>query len=79
MFKLILNEKLVIILAYFAAFLGMCGHASSEFFVKLSGFSGIEVTIWKFGLGSFSLLTLSLILSKSRDLISQLKKTFFQF
>ena len=29
------NEKLIIFVAYVAAFLGMCGHASSEFFVEL--------------------------------------------
>ena len=71
-----LNEKLVIIIAYISAFLGMCGHASSEFFVKLSGVSGIEVTVWRFGIGGLALLLLSLINPKSRNLISPLKTDF---
>ena len=52
------NNKTLIILAYFSAFLGVCGHASSEFFVKLSGISGVEVSVWRFGLGGFALLIL---------------------
>ncbi len=71
------NEKLIIFFAYVAAFLGMCGHASSEFFVELSGVSGPEVTIWRFGIGGLALLILSLINPKSRDLISPLKTDFF--
>ena len=51
---MILNNKAIIILAYLAAFLGVCGHASSEFFVKLSGISGVEVSVWRFGLGGFA-------------------------
>ena len=74
--QLKLNEKLVIIIAYISAFLGMCGHASSEFFVKLSGVSGIEVTVWRFGIGGLALLLLSLINPKSRNLISPLKTDF---
>ena len=49
MFVSLDKNKFIIVVAYFAAFLGMCGHASSEFFVKLSGVSGIEVTVWRFG------------------------------
>ena len=74
--QLQLNEKLIIIIAYISAFLGMCGHASSEFFVKLSGVSGIEVTVWRFGIGGLALLLLSLINPKSRNLISPLKTDF---
>jgi hypothetical protein len=58
MFK---NNK-IIILAYLSAFLGVCGHASSEFFVKLSGISGVEVSVWRFGLGGLALLLLSLFI-----------------
>ena len=32
-----LKDNKIIILAYISALLGVCGHASSEFFVKLSG------------------------------------------
>ena len=78
------DNKTLIILAYFSAFLGVCGHASSEFFVKLSGISGVEVSVWRFGLGGFALLILCLINPSSRNLITPLKKKptpllFFQF
>ena len=53
------NERLIVFTAYVAAFLGMCGHASSEFFVELSAVSGPEVTIWRFGIGGLALLILS--------------------
>ena len=71
------NNKTLIILAYFSAFLGVCGHASSEFFVKLSGISGVEVSVWRFGLGGFALLILCLINPSSRNLIVPLKKDFY--
>jgi len=70
------NEKFIIIIAYIAAFFGVCGHASSEFFVKLSGISGVEVSVWRFGIGGLALLTLSLINPSSRNLISPLKQKF---
>ena len=70
------NKKTIIIIAYIAAFLGVCGHASSEFFVKLSGISGVEVSVWRFGIGGLALLTLSLINPSSRNLISPLKQKF---
>ena len=70
------NKKTIIIIAYMSAFLGVCGHASSEFFVKLSGISGVEVSVWRFGIGGLALLTLSLINPSSRNLISPLKQKF---
>ena len=69
-----LSNKMLIILAYFAAFFGVCGHASSEFFVKLSGISGVEVSVWRFGLGGLALLILCMIHPSSRNLINPLKK-----
>ena len=54
------DNKTLILLAYFSAFLGVCGHASSEFFVKLSGISGVEVSVWRFGLGGFYLINIML-------------------
>jgi len=59
--------------AYTAAFLGVCGHASSEFFIRLSGISGVEVSVWRFGIGSLALVIVSLINKDSRDLITPLK------
>ena len=70
------NKKTIIIIAYIAAFLGVCGHASSEFFVKLSGISGVEVSVWRFGIGGLALLILSLINPSSRNLVSPLKQKF---
>jgi drug/metabolite transporter (DMT)-like permease len=70
------NKKTIIIIAYMSAFLGVCGHASSEFFVKLSGISGVEVSVWRFGIGGLALLTISLINPSSRNLISPLKQKF---
>ena len=70
------NKKTIIIIAYISAFLGVCGHASSEFFVKLSGISGVEVSVWRFGIGGLALLTLSLINPSSRNLVSPLKQKF---
>ena len=70
------NKKTIIIIAYISAFLGVCGHASSEFFVKLSGVSGVEVSVWRFGIGGLALLTLSLINPSSRNLVSPLKQKF---
>ena len=62
-----------IFFAYSAAFLGVCGHASSEFFVRLSGISGVEVSVWRFGIGSLALIILALINKDSRDLLTPLK------
>jgi drug/metabolite transporter (DMT)-like permease len=70
------NKKTIIIIAYIAAFLGVCGHASSEFFIKLSGISGVEVSVWRFGIGGLALLILSLINPSSRNLVSPLKQKF---
>ena len=70
-----LSNKTLIILAYLAAFLGVCGHASSEFFVKLSGISGVEVSVWRFGLGGLALLILCMINPSSRNLINPLRES----
>ena len=72
-----LKDNKIIILAYISAFLGVCGHASSEFFVKLSGISGVEVSVWRFGLGGFALLLLCLSIPSSRNLIQPLRKNPF--
>jgi hypothetical protein len=34
--------------AYLAVFLGVVGHASSEFFAVLTGISGPELSVWRF-------------------------------
>ena len=39
--------------AYLAVFLGVTGHASSEFVSVLSGVKGPELSVWRFLLGGF--------------------------
>jgi drug/metabolite transporter (DMT)-like permease len=50
-------------------FLGVCGHASSEFFSVLSGLKGPELSVWRFLLGGFGLIILALIFPNSRNLL----------
>ena len=71
-----MTTKFRVLLAYTAAFLGVCGHASSEFFVKLSGLGGPEVSVWRFMLGAASLIVLALLTPGSRDLITPLRARF---
>jgi drug/metabolite transporter (DMT)-like permease len=61
--------------AYLAALLGVMGHASSEFFVKLSGLQGAEVSVWRFMLGGASLLVVALATKGARDLITPLRES----
>lgn len=59
--------------AYLAAFIGVCGHASSEFFAVLTGATGPEVSAWRYLLGGAGLVVLALAFSASRDLITPLR------
>lgn len=70
------HAKPLVWLAYTAALLGVMSHASSEFFVKLSGVQGAEVSVWRFMLGGFSLLVVALWNRDSRDLLGPLRKDF---
>lgn len=65
--------KNIVFWAYTAAFLGVCGHASSEFFAVLSGISGPEVSVWRYLVGSTCLLLVALSQKKSRDLLEPLR------
>jgi drug/metabolite transporter (DMT)-like permease len=56
-------------IAYLAVFLGVCGHASSEFFSVLTGIKGPELSVWRFLLGGFGLIILALIFPNSRNLL----------
>lgn len=56
-------------IAYLAVFLGVCGHASSEFFSVLSGLKGPELSVWRFLLGGFGLTILAFIFPNSRNLL----------
>ncbi|MEM6547099.1 MAG: DMT family transporter [Pseudomonadota bacterium] len=59
--------------AYVATFVGVCGHASSEFFAVLSGISGPEVSVWRYTIGGAGLVLWALSRADSRDLISPLR------
>lgn len=59
--------------AYPAVFVGVCGHASSEFFAVLSGVRGPEVSVWRYLLGGAGLVLWALATRESRDLWSPLR------
>lgn len=63
--------------AYLAVFIGVLGHASSEFVAKIisnnSNINGPEISVWRFVLGGLGLVLVALILPKSRDLVSPLR------
>jgi len=59
--------------AYLAVFLGVTGHASSEFVSVLSGVKGPELSVWRFLLGGFGLVILALIFPASRNLVEPFK------
>jgi len=60
--------------AYPAVFIGVCGHASSEFFAKLTGVAGPEVSVWRYIIGAIGLLLWSLSRPDSRDLLTPLRE-----
>ena len=55
--------------AYLAVFLGVIGHASSEFVSVLSGIAGPELSVWRFLLGGTGLVIVALIFPASRNLM----------
>ena len=60
--------------AYPAVLIGVAGHASSEFFAKLSGVSGPEASVWRYLLGGFGLILWALWDRDSRDLITPMRQ-----
>ena len=60
--------------AYLAVFLGVCGHASSEFFSVVTGLKGPELSVWRFLLGGFGLILLALISPNSRNLLEPFRE-----
>ncbi|MEM8797690.1 MAG: DMT family transporter [Pseudomonadota bacterium] len=59
--------------AYLATFIGVCGHASSEFFAVLSGISGPEVSVWRYVLGSLGLVLWALAIPSARNLLAPVR------
>ena len=55
--------------AYSAAFLGVFGHATSEFFSVYSELKGPEVSVWRFTIGGAALLVVALIQIESLSLL----------
>ncbi|MGA8157475.1 MAG: DMT family transporter [Rhodoplanes sp.] len=50
-------------IAYLAVFIGVLGHATSEFVAVFSGVSGPEVSSWRFLLGGSGLLLVSMVIA----------------
>lgn len=61
-------------LAYTAIFVGVLGHASSEFVSVLTGVHGPETSVWRFVLGGFGLVVLALSFPDSRNLWRPLRE-----
>lgn len=63
--------------AYLAVFLGVIGHASSEFVSVLTGVAGPEVSVWRFSIGAAGLILLCLLNEDARDLLGPLRQDFW--
>ena len=61
-------------LAYGAVFLGVMGHASSEFVSVLTGVGGPEASVWRFTLGGLGLVLFALAVPESRNLLEPLRR-----
>lgn len=61
-------------LAYIACFIGVCGHASSEFVAKIAATPGPEFSVWRFMIGGTLLLILTQFWPGARDLITPLRR-----
>lgn len=64
--------------AYIAVLIGVFGHASSEFFAKLTGVAGPEVSVWRYLIGAAGLVIWSLLRADTRDLITPLREDWRQ-
>lgn len=62
-----------------AAFIGVCGHASSEFFAVFSGVNGPEASVWRYMIGAAGLLVWALATPASRDLLGPLRTAPLRF
>ncbi|MEM8842687.1 MAG: DMT family transporter, partial [Pseudomonadota bacterium] len=61
-------------LAYLLCFIGVCGHASSEFVARLADTPGPEFTVWRFMVGGSCLLVLTQLWPGQHDLRSPLRE-----
>ena len=60
--------------AYIACFIGVCGHASSEFVAKLAATPGPEFSVWRFLIGGGCLILLTQVWPGARDLVTPLRR-----
>lgn len=60
--------------AYLACFIGVLGHASSEFVAKLAATPGPEFSVWRFLVGGACLVLVSFFWPGARDLITPLRQ-----
>ena len=60
--------------AYLACFIGVCGHASSEFVAKLAATPGPEFSVWRFMIGGIGLLFATQFWPGARDLITPIRE-----
>lgn len=61
-------------IAYLACFIGVLGHASSEFVAKLAATPGPEFSVWRFLVGGACLLIVTQFWPGARDLITPLRR-----
>ncbi len=62
--------------AYGAVFIGVIGHATTEFVQVLSGVAGPELSVWRFTLGAVGLVIVCLAIPGARDLWTPLREAF---
>lgn len=60
--------------AYLLCFIGVCGHASSEFVAKIADTPGPEFSVWRFMIGGACLVILTQLWPGARDLITPLRR-----
>jgi drug/metabolite transporter (DMT)-like permease len=62
------------LLAYLMVFIGVLGHASSEFFAVSSGVKGAEVSVWRYIIGAAGLLVAAMVFSGFDKLAAPLRE-----
>ena len=60
--------------AYLLCFVGVCGHASSEFVAKIADTPGPEFSVWRFMIGGACLLALTQVWPGARDILTPLRR-----
>ncbi|MGI9481154.1 MAG: DMT family transporter [Hyphomicrobiales bacterium] len=69
------NYSVPAAIAYLMVFIGVLGHASSEFFTVLSGVQGAEVSVWRYVIGAAGLLIAAIIFSGFDKLAAPLRES----